>query len=70
MSDGRSQTMTFRDYWRVIIRRKWAIVIPIVATVAAAVGLSFAQDEVYVGEARMLIQSRPGESLFLSLIHI
>ena len=64
MSDGRSQTMTFRDYWRVIIRRKWAIVIPIVATVAAAVGLSFAQDEVYVGEARMLIQSRPGESLF------
>ena len=56
--------MTLRDYWQVVLRRKWFIVVAVAATVIPAVALSVAQDPIYVGEARMLLQSKPGESLF------
>lgn len=58
---------TLRDYWRVLLRRKWLVVIAVLATLAPAIALSLAQNPVYVAEARMLLQSRPGESQFGSV---
>jgi len=64
MSRFEAPEMTLRDYWSVVIHRKWLIAIAVLATVAPAIGLSLAQKPIYVADAQMLLQSRPGESLF------
>lgn len=62
MSYSERTEMTLRDYWRVVLRRKWIVIVAIVATVAPAVALSMMQEPVYEASADMLIL--PGSSVF------
>jgi capsular exopolysaccharide synthesis family protein len=64
MNEIEQPPLTLRDYWRVVVRRKWLIVVAIGATVAPAVAMSAIERPTYVAEARMLLQSKPGEALF------
>ena len=64
MTEVDREELSLRDYWRVILRRKWLIVIALICTVTPAVALSLAQKPVYVARAVMLLQSKPGESVF------
>jgi non-specific protein-tyrosine kinase len=56
--------MTLRDYWRVLVRRRWIVLIALIATVTPAVLLTLAQETIYEAEAQMLVNSRPNDSLF------
>lgn len=62
MSYGERTEMTLRDYWRVVLRRKWIVLAAVVATVTPAVALSLMQDPVYEASADMLI--KPGSTVF------
>lgn len=64
MSVGERPEMTLRDYWRVIIRRSWIVIIAIIATAAPAVALSLRQSSVYESDADMLVRAQPGETVF------
>lgn len=52
------------DYWQLLRRRKWFILLAMLSTTTPAVALTLVQSPVYVAEAQMLLQSKPGESLF------
>lgn len=58
------QELTLRDYWYVVVRRKWLVVIGVVSVVAGALVLSSVQDPIYRAESQMLVQNRGTESLF------
>ena len=60
MSVGERPEMTLRDYWRVIVRRSWIVIIAIIATAAPAVALSAQQSPIYEADADMLIRVLPG----------
>jgi polysaccharide biosynthesis transport protein len=64
MSVGERPEMTLRDYWRVIIRRSWIVILAIIATAAPAVALSSRQTAIYEADADMLIRPLPGETVF------
>ncbi len=64
MNDNGTQSMTLRDYWRAVVRRKWLIVVAVVTCTAPAVALTLAESPTYESTARVLLQSKPGESLF------
>jgi polysaccharide biosynthesis transport protein len=64
MNEIERPEMTLRDYWRVLVRRKWIVLVGIFATVIPAVALSLAQTPVYQAEAQMIVQSLPGDSVF------
>ncbi len=64
MSVGERPKMTLRDYWRVIVRRSWIVIVAIIATAAPAIALSLQQEPVYSADADMLIRPLPGESVF------
>src|SRR5450432_4035524 len=64
MSVGERPEMTLRDYWRVIIRRSWIVILAIIATAAPAVALSSRQTAIYESDADMLIRAQPGETVF------
>lgn len=64
MSAADRPEMTLRDYWRVIVRRRWIVVIGVLATTIPATALAMIQEPVYEASAQMLIRSLPGESLF------
>ena len=64
MRDLDHQTITPRDYWRAIIRRKWLIAVALAATTIPAVALTLADSPTYEASARVLLQSKPGESVF------
>lgn len=53
-----------RDYLRVLRRHRAIVAITIGVVVGAALLVSYLQTPVYAGTARMLIQPRPGVSLF------
>lgn len=55
-----------REVLAVLRRRKWTVVLATVTAVAAAVGLSFAQDRVYRAEAQVLLgETEAGSSVDL-----
>ena len=56
--------MTLRDYWAVIVRRKWLVLLGVGATVLAAMLMVAQQTPVYEAEAQMLVRSLPGDSVF------
>ncbi|MFM7684949.1 MAG: polysaccharide biosynthesis tyrosine autokinase [Actinomycetota bacterium] len=59
-----SQEMTLRDYWQVVLRRKWLVLLGVVATVGGAMAMVAQQTPVYEAEAQMLVRSLPGDSVF------
>ncbi len=64
MSVGERPHTALRDYWRVIVRRSWIVIVAIIATVTPAVALSAHQSSIYEADADMLIHVLPGESVF------
>ena len=64
MRSREARALTLRDYWRIVTHRWWVVAIAMLAAVVPAVALSVSQEPIYVAEARMLLQSAPGESLF------
>lgn len=64
MSAEQTAELSLRDYWRVIIRRKWIIVVALLATLIPALVMSMMQDPIYQAQAQMLINSRPGGGVF------
>lgn len=56
--------MTLRDYWQVVVRRRWLVLAGVVATLAAALIMVAAQTPVYEAEAQLLVRSLPGDSVF------
>ena len=58
------QEMTLRDYWQVIARRRWLVILPVVAAVLVALGLSLAQTPIYSASSEILVQPRQAGSLF------
>ncbi|MBU6355066.1 MAG: hypothetical protein KGQ81_08900, partial [Cyanobacteria bacterium REEB498] len=59
-----SQEMTLRDYWQVVLRRKWLVLLGVVATVGGAMAMVAQQSPAYEAEAQMLVRSLPGDSVF------
>ncbi|CAN5449313.1 polysaccharide biosynthesis tyrosine autokinase [soil metagenome] len=58
------QELSLRDYWRVVVRRKWLVVAAVVACTVGALGMSALQKPVYEAEARMAVRSLPGGTVF------
>jgi non-specific protein-tyrosine kinase len=56
--------MTMRDYWRVVVRRKWLVVLAVVVTVAGAGAMVAVQKKIYAGEAQMIVRALPSDSVF------
>jgi capsular exopolysaccharide synthesis family protein len=64
MTEAERPEMTLRDYWRVLVRRKWIVLAGMVAAVAPAVTLSILQDPQYRADAEIIIRTGSGESVF------
>jgi len=64
MADVERPEMTLRDYWRVVIRRKWLIVAAMVATVVPAVALTALQDPLYESSGDVLIDTSSKTTIF------
>lgn len=64
MSEFTHRERSLRDYLRVLARRKLVVLVAVVATVGAALGLSALQNPVYEAEAQMLVNTRPTETVF------
>ncbi len=56
--------MTMRDYWHVVLRRKWLLVTAVAVTVLAAMFMVSQQSKVYEGEAQMLVRNSNGDNVF------
>jgi len=56
--------MTMRDYWHVVMRRKWLVVLALVATVGSSLALVLMQKPIYEAESQMLVRSLSSESVF------
>ena len=56
--------MTLRDYWAVVVRRKWLVLLGVGATVLAAMLMVAQQTPVYEAESQMLVRALPGDSVF------
>lgn len=54
--------MELRDYFAVVRRRKWTIILAVFVVAATALGMSSLQTPVYEGRARVLLE--PSQSLF------
>ncbi len=58
--------MTMRDYWRVIVRRKWLIALAVIVTLGGAMFMVSQQKKIYEADAQMLVRALPGDSVFSS----
>ena len=56
--------MSLRDYWRVIVRRRWLVIAATAITVVAAVSVSLLQTPIYSSSAEILVQPRTAGGLF------
>ncbi len=56
--------MTMRDYWHVVVQRKWLVLLCMLVTVGAAMGMVALQKPIYEGDAQMLVRALPGDSVF------
>lgn len=64
MSEPREQEMTLRDYANVIARRRWIVIVPVVAAVAAALGVASLQEPIYEARSQMLVKTRNTSTVF------
>lgn len=62
--DAADRTVTLRDYWRVIVRRKWIVATAVSMALCASVLMSALQEPIYEGEAQMLLEPRSGNAVF------
>lgn len=58
--------MSMRDYWRVLVRRKWLVLVPPLLAVVAALGTALLQEPIYESEAQMLVELNTTDSVFQS----
>ena len=56
--------MSMRDYWHGVMRRKWLIVLALLATVGSSMALVVMQKPIYEAEAQVLVRSLSSESVF------
>ncbi|MEY2959747.1 MAG: hypothetical protein RLZZ01_2315 [Actinomycetota bacterium] len=52
------------DYWRIVLARKWLVLLAVVLAGATSLGLSLAQTPVYSASADVLVQPRTAGGLF------
>jgi succinoglycan biosynthesis transport protein ExoP len=64
MGTGDRPEMKLLDYWRVIRRRKWLIIVAVVAAVSTALALSATQSPTYRSSALILIRSDTSGTVF------
>ena len=64
VNEQQFEELTLRDYWRVIVRRRWLIVLGVVVTVVGAMGMVAVQTPIYEAEAQMLVRALPGDVVF------
>lgn len=64
MTEAERPEMTLRDYWRVVMRRKWIVVAGVLAAVVPAVVLSLLQDPQYRATAEVIIRTSNSDSVF------
>lgn len=55
--------MDFKDYWGVILRRKWLVVLPVLGSIALAVTINTMTEPVYRASARIEIGREPTRSV-------
>jgi succinoglycan biosynthesis transport protein ExoP len=55
---------TLRDYWRVVVRRKWIVAAAVLMALIGSVLMSLLQDPIYEAEAQMLVEPRSGQAVF------
>lgn len=55
--------MEFKDYWGVLMRRKWLVILPVLASIALAITLNTLTEPIYRASARIEIQREPTSSL-------
>ena len=58
------QDLSLRDYWHVILRRRWLVVVAVAACAGAALVMTALQTPVYEAQARMAVRTLPGDSIF------
>ncbi len=56
--------LTLRDYWRVVVRRRWIVIGAVVLAVVGSLLMSLLQDPIYEAEAQMLVEPRSGAAVF------
>jgi uncharacterized protein involved in exopolysaccharide biosynthesis len=56
--------VSLRDYWKVLLRRRWVVLLAALATVGPAVALVLMQAPVYQATAQMLLQDAAAGGLF------
>ena len=57
--------MGLKDYWRVIVRRKWIVRSAVVRWRSlGSLLMSLLQDPIYEAEAQMLVEPRSGAAVF------
>ncbi len=64
MNETAERELTLRDYARVVARRKWVVVVAVLATVGTAIALAALQTPVYQAEAQMLVKTRASDTIF------
>jgi non-specific protein-tyrosine kinase len=62
--DERGSEFPLREYLRVVNRRRWIIIITVLAAIGVSTGMSVLADRVYVGTAQVLVSDPAEGSLF------
>jgi uncharacterized protein involved in exopolysaccharide biosynthesis len=55
--------LDLKDYWTVLMRRKWLVVLPVVASIGMAMAINTLTQPVYRATARIEIQREPTRSM-------
>ncbi|MCU1396222.1 MAG: chromosome partitioning protein [Ilumatobacteraceae bacterium] len=64
MEPVEARSYSLRDYSRILRRRKWYIIVPVLLAVGAGLGLSARQKAVYESSAQLVISTRNSDSVF------
>lgn len=56
--------LSLRDYWRVVVGRKWIVVAAVMLALLGSLIVSLLQEPIYEAEAQMLVEPRSGEAVF------
>jgi polysaccharide biosynthesis transport protein len=56
--------LALRDYARVVVRRKWIVVIAVAVASIAALGMALTKQPIYAAESQVLVEPRAGSAVF------
>ncbi len=56
--------LSLRDYWRIVVARKWVVVGAVLLALLGSLIVSILQEPIYEAEAQMLVEPRSGEAVF------